>query len=213
MAKRISSASPSQPISNSNSSASRRPFSPLEPGVFNLELNLEKDVVAPAPQRVPSKGDASSDAAAQSELHTILLHRLEEEVIQHPDAWGQQSPPQQDPVIPGSSDRMMPFSPPTRANNPMCLNSPFQGSPFSPQLPGRQGLLGSGTQQPQQQSSSAQPPPPPPPTQQQQPSRPPQRPQPPPDGSGKTVSAGERRRRLRSMSCPEHDADLVTGEA
>jgi hypothetical protein len=82
------------------------------------------------------------------------------------------------------SDHLMPFSPPTRAHNPMIQNSPFQGSPFSPTTKAAQQREGATRSE-----------------------------ETGPDGKVTSPREGLRRRRLRSLSCPEPDSNLVVGEA
>jgi len=99
-----------------------RPFSPnLDNTQFALEL--EKDLVSSSPQknpRVPRKEEAEDELAG-------LLGPDGTRVSASPTPARPRLTPS--PVVPPNADSFdvsMPFSPPSRAINPMVQNSPFQ---------------------------------------------------------------------------------------
>jgi len=176
----------------------------------------------PQPEK-PSTRKEDTYGDAQRELRGIMLQRLEEEVLRNPDVcW---LPPS--PVPDFSSDRLsgnehlMPFSPPTRAINPMIQNSPFQHSPFSPlysplshgppQLHAASASVAAASVASKSSDSVS-----------QDESDSPTSPTPPRPSAAASaavaVGASPRdgkmhRRRLRSASCPDRDSSLVSSEA
>jgi hypothetical protein len=129
--------------------------------------------------------ESTPESTSQTDLRGALLQQLEEEAVRNPDAPWETPSPAPDLSIERmlGSDHLMPFSPPTRAHNPMIQNSPFQGSPFSPTTKSVQ--LKEGATRSEETA----------------------------DGKVTSPREGLRRRRLRSLSCPEPDSNLVVGEA